>query len=170
MTVGEVYVLNAFKVRGEIRRFIKNELNELLLVKPEESMAIFEPAGKTKGTQEVNIVEQDRFYIHKCRKDSGIIYGLPVIISCKIGNINYILEASNTEINTVNVTECQLPQQIPSDASGLVFYMQDFSEGQQSHCFESSLKKGFYLAWNKEKKLILKHRVPSDETMSFWLV
>ncbi|XP_073513121.1 interleukin-18-like isoform X2 [Phyllobates terribilis] len=156
-------VVNAFKVSGGFRRFIKNALNELLIAKPEESIAIFAPDGDSK-------VEQGRFYIHKYRKDGENISGLPVIISCKIANRNYILEANNAESDTVKVTEGQLPQEIPSDSSGLVFYMQEFSEGHRNMCFESSLKKGCYLAWNKEKKLILKRRVPSDETISFSLV
>ncbi|XP_073441213.1 interleukin-18-like isoform X2 [Dendrobates tinctorius] len=148
-------------------RIIKNELDELLIVHPEKSHAIFEPVQDTGA-------EQATFYLHKYRDNAHGRDGLPVTISCKIGKRNYILKAGNIESDAVYVEEHKLPSEIPTKTSEFIFYLQEFSIGCESFCFESSMKEGFFLAWNKdkEKKLILKPKpkVSIDETLNFFLV
>ncbi|XP_073513278.1 interleukin-18 isoform X3 [Phyllobates terribilis] len=144
---------------------IKNELDELLIVHPENSHAIFEPLQDT-------VEEQATLYLQIYGEDAHRRSGLPVAISCKIGKINYVLKAGNVESDEVYVEEHKLPPEISTKTSELIFYLQEFSIGYKSFCFESSLKEGFFLAWNAEKKLILKPKpkVFIDETLNFFLV
>ncbi|XP_077113557.1 interleukin-18-like [Ranitomeya variabilis] len=146
-------------------QIIKNELDELLIVHTEKSHAIFEPVQDT-------VAERVTFYLHKYRDNAHGRDGLPVTISCKIEKRNYVLKVGNVESDAVYVEEHKLPPEIPTKTSELIFYLQEFSSGCESFCFESSLKKGFFLAWNKEKKLILKPKpkVSIDETLNFFLV
>ncbi|KAM4016517.1 interleukin-18-like isoform 1-T2 [Anomaloglossus baeobatrachus] len=159
--------IDAFKMSLNMQRVfpqvIKNGLNELLIAHPEKAHAIFEPDEDTTA-------EQAAFYLHKYREDAHHRFGLPVTISCKIGNRNYVLKVGNSESDAVYVEEQVLPKEIPSTTSELIFYLQEFSIGHPYFCFESSLKEGFCLAWNAEKKLILKPKGSLDETISFLLV
>ncbi|KAG9464356.1 hypothetical protein GDO78_020069 [Eleutherodactylus coqui] len=103
--------------------------------------------------------------------------GLPVIFSCKVDNKNYLLCVQN---NSVIIKESELPEEIPTETSELIFYVKEFSNGHSAFCFESSLKfeppteQRFCLAWNKDdpvKKLILKpyYEGRINESINFFI-
>ncbi|XP_066461695.1 interleukin-18-like [Eleutherodactylus coqui] len=140
---------------------ISNLSNEQLIVDPQK-FAIFESVKDAKA--------EATFCLHIYAESGHEIDGLPVAISCQISEKKYILEASNSvddPLNSVNFLEKQLPRVIESKTSGLIFYLQEFSTGDSSFRFESSLHKGFCLAWNSEKKLILKRKQSIDEKEAF---
>lgn len=153
----------SFKVGlTQIPCYLLNNNNDLLIAHPEESIATFESDGQSK--EEHAIFYQD-IYRELALSDKG----LPVALSCKVGDKNYHLCAAN---NSVILKEGELPKEIPETTSELIFYRKQFSDGHSSCRFESSLKQNNFLAWNTEdpkRKMILKPNAEDviDETMKF---
>ncbi|XP_066465456.1 uncharacterized protein [Eleutherodactylus coqui] len=155
-----------YDLEGKMPCHIRNAHDYLLVVHPEESVATFELDGDAKG-------EEAMFYMN-IYKELAFNDGLPVIFSCEIDNKNYLL---CVEKNSVIIKKGELPREIPSKTSELIFYAKEFSAGYGAYRLESSLRFGpsleqiFCLAWNKEKKLILKlYREGSiNEAVSFFI-
>ncbi|KAG8569265.1 hypothetical protein GDO81_014328 [Engystomops pustulosus] len=134
--------------------------DHLLIANPEKRTATFEPLQSTE-------VERAIFHLYAYKENKSNRGGLPVAIICKIGNNNYTLKA---ESNSVIFVDHPLPQKIPEEKSGFIFYMKNFSPGNDCFKFESSVQNNFYLSWNENKELILKEcNEQLDETISFFL-
>ncbi|XP_056400757.1 uncharacterized protein LOC130294632 isoform X2 [Hyla sarda] len=139
-----------------------NNFHDLLIAHPEESIAKFEPEGHVE-------VEKATFFLDTYRELALTNKGIPMTISCKVDNKTYLLHAEN---NSVILKERELPKEIPTKNSELIFYRAYFSDGKSSCRFESSSNENFCLACNiedPEKKLMLKKYAVNDidETMKF---
>ncbi|XP_066462288.1 uncharacterized protein [Eleutherodactylus coqui] len=155
-----------FKVNdfsGKAPYYIQNSHDDFLTAHPEESIATFESDGDTKG-------ERAMFYVNRYNEyDSG--NGLPVVFSCRVDNKNYLLSAAS---NSVSLKEGGLPSEIPTKTSEFIFYIIDFSSGQEALRFESSAAQKFCLAWSVQdtkKTLVLNqyHEDAINERMNFYI-
>ncbi|XP_063797965.1 interleukin-18-like isoform X2 [Pseudophryne corroboree] len=138
---------------NEIPLMFKNYNNERLIACPEESIATFQPVDETDDPR-----EKAMFFLHTYRELANHHKGMPVAISCKISNKEYLMCATSN--SSITIKECELPKEIPSKTSEFIFYQKVFSTEQTSFRFESSVNQDFYLAYSTEhhvKKLFLKH-------------
>ncbi|XP_069598443.1 uncharacterized protein [Ranitomeya imitator] len=139
---------------------IQNHMKEFLVADPEKNIVTFESNGHEKD-------EQSTFYVNMYRQSSSSD-GLPVVLSCKVHNQNYLMcAASESVILKLN----ELPDLIEGE-SELIFYMKEFSPGHSTARLELSSDRTLSIACNlSEKKLILKQQNNGevDETMEFTL-
>ncbi|KAG8569263.1 hypothetical protein GDO81_014326 [Engystomops pustulosus] len=158
----------AFKgTKKRTSHYLQNSNKDFLIALPEESIATFE--SKNPETDEKAV-----FYLTTYR-DTSPANSLPVVISCQVNKKNYLLCARK---DSVILKQSELPEEIPTKTSEFIFYMINFSHGDNGFRFESSVnvESGkFCLAWNHEdprKKLILKpyRKEETDETMRFLLI
>ncbi|XP_063292291.1 uncharacterized protein LOC134577461 [Pelobates fuscus] len=99
-----------------------------------------------------------KFFLHKYRQTGPHHNGTPIIFTLEKDSKNYIMYCTND--NSIHFKVKELPKEIPLIKSKYIFYQKTFSPGQSCICFESSLKRDFYLSFLKEnyvQKLILKH-------------
>ncbi|KAM4032380.1 uncharacterized protein ACNLHF_019642 [Anomaloglossus baeobatrachus] len=156
-------LLNMFKPNisaKSIPYHIHNHMKDFLVADPENAIVTFESNGNEKD-------EQATFYVNKYRT-STVSDGLPVALSCKVHNNNYLLCAASESI-ILKLSE--LPTEIQGQ-SDLIFYLKEFSEGHSSARLEPLLDRKLSIACNlSEKKLILKQykNEEIDETMEFIL-
>ncbi|XP_077105858.1 uncharacterized protein LOC143764312 [Ranitomeya variabilis] len=139
---------------------IQNHMKEFLVADPEKHIVTFESNGLEKD-------EQSTFYVNMYRQSSSSD-GLPVVLSCKVHNQNYLMCAASESI-TLKLNE--LPNLIEGE-SELIFYMKEFSPGHSTARLELSSDRTRSIACNlSEKKLILKqyNNGEVDETMEFTL-
>ncbi|XP_073513271.1 uncharacterized protein [Phyllobates terribilis] len=157
-------ILNVFRpsISTQIIPYhIQNHMKDFLVADPEKKMVTFESNGQKKD-------EQSTFYVNMYRESSSSD-GLPVILSCKVQNHNYLVcAASKSVILKMN----ELPDLIEG-SSELIFYMKEFSPGHPTARLEPSSDRKLSLACNlSEKKLMLKQHNNNgevDETMEFTL-
>ncbi|XP_069804222.1 interleukin-18-like [Dendropsophus ebraccatus] len=143
---------------------VKNLLDELLFICPEDSIAHFRSLVNSKDDKG----EPTSFYLPRyCDTTER---GYAVAICCEIKGKNYILKA---ESDSIKLSEETQPTRILEKTSKFIFYQKVFSPGHENcYKFESSSQQGLYLAWDiKEKKLILKRPEGLiDETTKFMLI
>ncbi|XP_075694888.1 uncharacterized protein LOC142661391 [Rhinoderma darwinii] len=128
---------------------ILNFQKDLLIAHPEESTAIFESDAESK---------QATFCLDIYKELAGNSDEIPVVISCTIGQDNYLLCVEN---DSVILKESEVPFTIPSEKSEFIFYQRD--SFNQFTSFESSLNRGFCLAWSLEDQNLMLKPCPTDE-------
>ncbi|XP_075694893.1 uncharacterized protein LOC142661393 [Rhinoderma darwinii] len=130
---------------------ILNFQKDLLIAHPEEYTAIFESDADAES-------EQATFYLVTYKELAGNSDEIPVVISCTIGQDNYLLCVEN---DSVILKESEVPFTIPSETSEFIFYKRD--SFNQFISFESSLNRGFCLAWSLEDQNLMLKPCPTDE-------
>ncbi|XP_071969339.1 uncharacterized protein [Engystomops pustulosus] len=161
--------LRVYKLTGARTPFyFKNSNMDLLIANLEKSIVTFGLKNPTKDEKAV-------FYVNRYAEIAES-KGLPVVISCTVSGRNYFLCARS---NSVVLQESELPEEIPTKTSEFIFYMINFSPGDNGFRFESSLnleppEQRFCFAWDHtdpSKNVILKpHQEDvTDETMRILL-
>ncbi|KAL8173581.1 UNVERIFIED_CONTAM: hypothetical protein K2H54_008763 [Gekko kuhli] len=123
-------------------------------------------------TQDRNDESGIRFTIQSY--DDTVPRARTVALTTSNGNKTYCLHAkkqANGEMRVV-FQERSLPDRISGEASDIIFFQIPFSEGDNRFFkFESTLERGYFLAFDHTRRLIMK-RVPAkdevDETIKLF--